>query len=255
MREIRRSTFLPLLLLGLVFFAIATIAINQSGNPFQSNTGISLVGMIWTSGLSEEEKTFYNIDSKYQLTKTDVSPEGWSGKIFGYFLSSTETDLSSYLGKCVSVNGKIRNGWEQLESNNYEINGHGTYYRSALTVSRIEPVDIERCVGDFGLRVKDPQLLKQLEYIKAKGVLSFTSNRPAPDINYDLEIKLSEPFTDELDSSGNPVLMDRLDISPETDEIYIEILKNIGKKVEVEGTMEWGYSESRYLSVSKLRVL
>ena len=218
------------------------------------NNQVNLTGVVWTSGLMEQKKETLNIDSDYQIVKALLS-NGWIDKISGMYLVSDGTlDLSSYLGKCVTINGRIKSEWENLINNNYEINGKWTYNRSAIIIDGIEVEDIDLCKGDYDRTIKDKNVLEISEYKTAIGILGF-AERPAPDISYDLEIILNEPFIDELNSSGNPVLTKRLDVSPGTGEIYKQIINNIGRKVEIGGYMEWGYAESRFLRVEKLTIL
>jgi hypothetical protein len=257
------------IILAVVFVILATFVVFES-NSRRLNTNsnlaiptkttnlqpnqINLIGMIWTSGLVDSELEVLDLNSEYQLTKSLVL-DGWLEKITGMFLVvNNNLDLQSYLGKCVMVNGKIKNGWEDIISKNYKINGKWTYNRSALIVDSIKVKDLDLCIGNYDRTIKDKNVQEGLEYKTAKGTLGFTK-RTAPDISYDLEIILDEPFIDELNASGNPVLTKRLDISSGSDEIYKQIISNIGKNAEASGYMEWGYAESRFLSVDKLKIL
>jgi len=215
------------------------------------NQESSYQGIIWTCGLNNEEKTALGINSNYQLVKS-VSSIGWSGSTKGLFLISNNLNLSQHLGNCVEISGKIKDGWENLLINNYEINGVWTYYRSALNVSKINKIDIEKCIIDYNTIPKD---IKYFKYKTVVGTLSFTKKRPAPDITSDLEIKLDEPFMDENNASSQPVLITTMEIAGGTDELYIQILNNIGKKVEAGGYIQTGYAEGTYLNINRLRIL
>lgn len=223
----------------------------SSPTPSLKEQGFTSKGMVWTSGLSDEEKSLFGIDANYQLVKTSFS-NGWFGKINGMFLISNNIDFSKYLGKCIEIGGKTKDSWENLVINNYEINGKWTYYRSALIVNKIDKIDIENCVIDYNTI---PQDIKFFKYKTVVGTLSYTKRRPAPDINLDLEIKLDEPFMDENNASGQPVLTTVMEIAGGTDELYIQILNNIGRKVEVGGYIQTGYAEGTYLNINRLRIL
>lgn len=260
--------FLPIILAVVLVLFIVFIIYQSSSKSSDTNGNlptpfdtvnlkqeqISLTGMVWTSGLVDYEQEVLNLTSEYQLVKSIVS-DGWLGKITGMFLiSNNSVNLETYLGKCVTVNGEIKYGWENLIDNNYEINGKWTYYRSALVVDNINTNDINSCIGDYDRTIKDKKLLYGSEYKTTKGTLGF-ARRLTPDMGYDLEILLDEPFTDELNASGNSIQTGRLDISSGSSQIFKRLISNIGKKVEVSGYMEWGYAESRFLSVDKLEII
>ena len=44
-------------------------------------------------------------------------------------------------------------------------------------------------------------------------------------------------------------------VYPATDELLVEFLGNVEKQVEIGGYMQWGYSESRFLTVDSLKSL
>lgn len=222
----------------------ATDAINQN------NDTVSLIGAVWTSGLLDEEKEMLGIDPGYQIVKPlKPTPKGnQSEKISSAYLLSNSVELFNYLGRCVSITGKIVNGWENLEENNYIINGKWTYGRSALVVNDVSIIDVNNCVYDFDWingRV-DGQ-----EYEKFVGQIGF-AERPAPDISYDFEIILPKPYEDDRNATGRAIWRDALDISPGTDEILVQLLENIGKDVEIYGYWEWGYAESRFFMVTAI---
>ncbi len=213
---------------------------------------LTLRGIIWTSGLTDQEKRSFDTKADYQLEKTPYSKD-WPEEIYGMFLESGSYNYSEYLGKCVEITGNIRKGWENLIKDNYEINGKWTYSRSDLDVNKITVLYIKECIGDFDYTAKNRNPEDKPESKTASGILNF-AKRPAPDIGYDLELLLDKPFTDELNSSGDTTLTERLDITPSTDELYVQILENIGKKVIVSGSMVWGYSESRYMVADELQI-
>ena len=224
---------------------------NISGNSDNKEETLSLTGMVMTSGLSDSEKKVLDIKADYQLIK-GINSEDWPEKINGMFLENLNIDYSKYHGKCVYLTGKIKKGWEDLQRDNYEINGMWSYYRSTINTETIKPLEYKECIGknytlDHGNRTDNT------EYKVALGTLNFTK-RPAPDISEDIEIILDKPFIDDQNASGQPVITKRLNITPATDEIYLKMLENIGKKAEVSGYMVWGYFESRYLNVYSIQI-
>lgn len=204
--------------------------------------------MVWTSGLSDNEKDF-DITSDYQLVKSAV-PDNWSEKITGmYLLTDSGLDIKPFLGQCVVVGGKIKAGWENLADTDFQINGFWTYDRSALIIDRIVPKELDYCLSkdESGSQLNPDEK----NYRRFRGILGY-ANRPAPDISYDLEIILDEPFLDSANASGQEVLTKRLDISAGQPGIYKQLLQNVGREVELGGYMTWGYAESQYLQVTSI---
>jgi len=221
-------------------------------NLFKSEEKFTLTGIVYTSGLTYEERGVLNAFSDFQLEKTPIS-KGWpEGKIYGVYLEPNEMGFRKYLGNCVSIEGNTKKGWEGLESKSFEINGKWTYNRSVLIVDKVELKNIRDCIDDYDLAIADEKILKTLDRKILTGTLRFTNGRPSPDISYDLEIKLDEPFIDEMSASGRPFLVTILDIQAATDDVHIQVLENIGKEVELEGYIEWGYAESRFFRVTSL---
>lgn len=235
------------------------IAPEFTNNPpkeiFKSDEKYSLTGIVYTSGLTYEERGILGAFSDFQLEKTPLS-EGWpEGKIFGVYLEPNEMNFQKYLGQCIFLEGNIKKGWEDLDDKNFEINGKWTYNRSVIIVDKTELRNIRDCLDDFDHTITSKEIIKTLEEKTLKGILRFTDSRPAPDISYDLEIKLNEPFIDEQSASGKPYLVTIQDVSALTDEIHIQMLESIGKEVEIEGYMEWGFAESRFFRITSLSVI
>lgn len=248
---------IPAMILVFIFILITLVFFNtrqiSEESEILDHDSVSITGIVWTSGLQKENKEALGIDSDYQVSDLQL-PDKWNEKITGMFLITDNIKLSEYLGKCVIIKGKVKEGWEDLEKNNYEINGKWTFNRSVLIIDKISEEEIAKCIGSYDRTVKGEEQSGGIGYKTAVGVLSF-AKRPAPDINYDLEIILHEPFIDELNAQGYPVVMKKLDIFAGSDEIYRQIINNIGNKVEVGGYLQWGHAETRFLNVDLLRVL
>lgn len=86
--------------------------------------------------------------------------------------------------------------------------------------------------------------------VSLQGFLRHQTPYPS-DLGYEYALELKTPFTDELNASGNPTQY-RVEITPTNKTVKAELDKNIGKEVTVEGTMEWGYAESRSLYVTRV---
>lgn len=164
---------------------------------------------------------------------------------------NNDNDFSQYIGECVTVNGKLADGWERLEENNYEINGRWTFNRSAIIVHEINKEDISLCASDYDRTVKDQAIIESSRRESVKGILEF-AKRPAPDIDYDFVLRTDDPLVGEQNAVGYLVEINKLNIDPGTDEILALFIENIGKEVEVHGYMVWEYSESRILVVDSM---
>jgi hypothetical protein len=266
MKKYSGFVLLPIILIVTLIILIIVIFFNisqkqdlrKSNNNVSTNLEVkeekllSLSGMVWTSGLMDSEKEVLDISTDYQIVKSLLS-KGWNENTDGMFLISNGIDFKQYVGKCVTINGEISDGWNRLEKNNYEINGKWTYNRSAIVVQEIIEEDLGQCISDYDRTVKDKVIIENSKHESVRGILEF-AKRPAPDIGYDFVIIPNEPFVDEQSAAGYPVEINKLDINPGTDEIFTQLTENIGKEAEVGGYMVWGYSESRYLVVDKLQI-
>src|SRR3989344_4973592 len=211
----------------------------KQSTTVQTNQMVT-TGVIRTSGLSEEEKQKFGLTTvNYQVTDFgDYQRAYQEGQIMGYFLLSSNVN-DELLGKCVRLSGVIPEEWKNKIKAD-------VYNRSVLNVASIEKIDNSSC---------NPYVQSQLtvDNTQEKLVLRGTAvhtKRPAPDIGYDYQLKLVEPFTDKLNASGlGPQPQSTVDIIPPTNVIWIDLEENINKEIGVEGYMVWGYAESRYLLV------
>jgi len=206
----------------------------QPGTSSQANETVA-TGVLRTSGLSEEEKQKFGLATvNYQITDFKASQEG---QVTGYYLLSNAIS-DELLGKCVRVAGMIPQEWKSK-------NKGDSYNRLALNIANIEKIDNSSC-NPYS------QIPPTVDNTQEKLVLRGTAihgKRPSPDIGYDYQLKLVEPFVDKFSSAGSPQKVNLVDISPSTDSIWIELENNINKEINVEGYMVWGYAESRFLSV------
>src|SRR3989344_8948572 len=216
------------------------ITFNQESAIPNLTDQLVVTGVLRTSGLSEEEKQKFGLTTvNYQVTYFgDYQRAYQEGQIMGYFLLSSNVN-DELLGKCVRLSGVIPEEWKNKIKAD-------VYNRSVLNVASIEKIDNSSC---------NPYVQSQLtvDNTQEKLVLRGTAvhtKRPAPDIGYDYQLKLVEPFTDKLNASGlGPQPQSTVDIIPPTNVIWIDLEENINKEIGVEGYMVWGYAESRYLLV------
>ena len=102
-----------------------------------------------------------------------------------------------------------------------------------------------------------------LDSIKSNVVDSYTEEtislvgvikklNPSTQAEYSYELVLEQPYYDQLQASGYPYINSVPVLSTGTE---IELGRYNNKKVEAQGTMAWGYSESRYLQVGNIKEL
>lgn len=77
--------------------------------------------------------------------------------------------------------------------------------------------------------------------------------RPAPDIEYDYQLKLESPYFDELNAQG-PTNITSIIVVPENETIRQTLASNVGNAVSIEGVIEWGLAETRHLKATKVSV-
>ncbi len=242
---------LVIALFGLLFIGVGIgyLTSQQSQKkPSQLPGQQSVIGVLRSSGLSTEEKEMLKLPGvSYQVT--DMQPPSTSPNtkdIVGYFLRST--DISpSLVGSCIEVKGTIPEEWR-----NRDFGGHDdipyTYARIAFDVQSMTKLDPSVC-HPYEDTMISPAPNEKMETFEGTII---HGNRPAPDIGYDYQLSLKEPYVDTENASGLSQTVSTIDIIPSTNEIWSQIEKTMGNTVELEGTMRWGYAESRYFEVTKL---
>lgn len=232
-----------ILFAGGVWFAfnIRTPSNQQLMIPNQADK-MEVIGVIRTSGLSEEEKQKFELKSvEYQITDFgDYQKAPPKDQVIGYYLLSDIVN-DELLGKCVRVVGIVPQEWKNK-------NKSDPYFHLVLNITNIDRVENSTC-NPY------PQTPPVADNTQEKLLLQGTvvhGKRPAPDIGYDYQLILSEPFIDKSSSTGFPRKVSSVDITPSTNSIWNELEDNINKEITVEGYMVWGYAESRYLNVTNV---
>jgi len=209
----------------------------QPTNPPNSETQTTLVGVVRSSGLSADLQARLDFIGRYQIT--DLGPNS-TYPFNSYFIKDDLPELYTNLGKCVFLQGTVNN---TLEST-LLLNPNETFF----SVTNLTPLAYTQCSPYFDpVDPITPTLKSQI----FTGTIQRT-DRVAPDINYDYELILDEPFVDEFNASGLPLTQTRLTIMPRSNTIWQQIEETIGQKVRVIGTMEWGYAESRHFVIKEL---
>lgn len=230
-----------LLTAGGIWFVLNSknkISSQQSPTKSQANQTV-ITGVIRTSGLSDKEKQKYGLTAvNYQVTDFgDYQKTYQADQIMGYFLLPDNID-DELMGKCVRITGTIPEEWE---------NKAVAYNRSVLSMTNIEKVNNMNCTP-----YAQPTIDNTQEKLVLRGIV-IHSKRPSPDIGYDYQLRLSEPFVDKLSSAGSPQKVNLVDVTPTTNDLWSELENNMDNEIIVEGYMVWGYSESRYLQITNVK--
>lgn len=164
---------------------------------------IEVTGVIRTSGLSEEEKQKFGLPAaRFQIT--DLVDKDKSPAIEGYYLLTDNNQVSELLGKCVKINGTVPDEWKSKGKDDIP------YARVAFNSVKLERADYSRCNPFAYSATRD---FAGFDLSRFEGVVVY-AQRPAPDIGYDYQLKLTKPFFDDLNSSGTLQNVNLIDISP-----------------------------------------
>jgi len=231
---------LIILIMGGAWFFLNTqnkCSLSQPSETSGQTKGLVVIGVLRTSGLSEEEKQKLSLTTDYQITDFKIPQEEQAG---GYYLLSNMVN-DELLGRCVRVAGMVPSEWKSKDNSD-------SYNRLALNVTNIEKIDNSSCnpySQTFPI-ADDTQEKLTLQGTVVRG------KRPSPDIGYDYQLKLTEPFIDKFSSAGSLQKVSIVDIMPSSDNIWNVLEYNINKEINVEGYMVWGYAESRFLTVTSV---
>ncbi len=202
-----------------------------------SNDQIEVTGIIRTSGLNDEEKQDLGLPAvHYQVTDLNTAEL----EIQGFYLLAERLAIDDYLGSCVRVAGTEPSEWKnQIRPNAYQ--------RSVLIVDTIESLDSSNC-NPYPTILEPDGSAKQMAF---RGTVTL-STRPAPDIGYDYQLALSQPFLDEDNASGLPQQVTLYGAVPNSDAVWKDLSENLDREVELQGYLLWGYAESKYFRVTSV---
>lgn len=238
---------LIILLMSWIRFVFNTEKIISSNRqptsaPSDQTNQIKVTGILRTSGLSDEEKQKFGLtEVNYQITDFgDYQKAYKEGQVMGYYLLSNDIH-EELLGKCILVTGTTPSEWKNKNKTN-------TYNRLALNVISLQKLDYSNCNPYSEI---PPAVDNAQEKLVLRGTV-IHGKRPAPDIGYDYQLKLSKPFLDIYSPAGSPQKVSLIDATPSTNSIWSELENNINKEIEAEGYMVWGYAESKYLQITAL---
>lgn len=226
------------------------MTMDQILSTIQFRSGLSVTGILRTSGLRSEEKSKIGLTfANYQVTDFGRR-EGID--VWGYFLEGDEVAWRTYEGKCVTVSGTLKSGWDSLatQTPSFELNGQFTYNRLALLPTSLRLLDMSACdpysAGTIGY--SDDPTNKRSYTGKIR-----RSIRPAPDIGYDYELELAVPVDEDYGASGLPQKTSRVTLVPVSSEAWQAMEGKIDVTGNVEGYKSWGYAESQFLAVTMVK--
>lgn len=206
-----------------------------------------LYGMVMSSGIYDWLQDEYDLEKyDFQLAYFDkVKVEKmFNQRITGMFLKSDSIDLKSLWGKCVKLQGELK------ESK--EIFGPENIY-AIFDVTSIDTAGFDLCKYEgIPLTDNDQEQSRKL----FEGILEL-SKRPSPDIAYDFKLKLFEPAEglEMYDASGGSRPFEELTLVPSTADIFKTFSENINNPVEIKGYMAWGYAESSFMQVTEAKII
>lgn len=234
-----------LIIFGLVFSWVFIKGKNKKELPAKLTVNKQLpvssadvvIGVVRTTGLTDQEKKEIGLNfGDYQIT--DFNKVDGKEGLDGYYLETNDPQYKVLLGQCVRSEGATK-----------LLNNDQSYNRGIFIPTRIEKNNSLIC-GHYTSTVTEENN-EIFEEIKFTGVLG-RFNRPSPEINYDYELKLDQPFIDEDNASGLPQEIKSVIVVPNDGQIWKKIEDNIDKKVNIYGYMLSGFAESRYFEVGGL---
>lgn len=212
----------------------------------KSESEISYIGIIRSSGLSEDEKKRLGLEfGQYQITDSPTD-EKINNTYHGYYLEGKMVTSIWYEGKCVEAKGIVK----ELSA----VDNQFDYYRKVMIPTKIIPLEYNMCKPIKEVIHSNPT--NPTEVIKIKGTLTY-GVRPAPDIGYDYDLKLPSPIDPTsiymYDASGTNRKIDSVKLVPKSFEFQEKMDKFVDSAVELTGYMTDGYAESSVLIVTAIK--
>lgn len=192
-------------------------------SPTQPNTD-KITGLIRSSGLQPQEAQALGLSQGgYQL----ISQEA-------YFLEGHDS-LKAYLGECITLSGQQKD-WETVERNE---GAQTTYNRRLFVVEGVYPENYATCYFSDTLAGQP-----QGRAVNYSGTVE-RMQRPAPDIAYDYQLRLQEPYRD----ANHPVepgkLVKTLPLFAPDFEVMRSLETAVRRNIplQIKGRQQQGYAE------------
>lgn len=241
--------------IAIIFLAIALcivgyLALNKkerTPSVLQTDpTKVTVTGIIRNAGLSSSvqpsEKDGLRLKfADFQITNI----VGATNDINGYFLEDNSEEIKKSLNKCVTVSGKIKDDWKNINAQNTTLNGIYTYNNSALQdIKIVKELPLTKCSMS---QILKPEQYEEKTY---EGVVR-EIQRPAPDIPYDYIFEFTTP--QEIANAAGMPTINHIVIIPTSIKEEETLRKTLGNIIKLTGYVTWGYAESTVLYITSIK--
>lgn len=210
-------------------------------------TSFSVTGFVRSSGLGKDQKSTLGLKfSDFQVTDFYDAESSYNEEVLGYFLESSSFEFDQYLGKCVTLEGSVRDGWKNISERKFTLNNQYTFRRSVVVPEKVSLKDFDICAKSFS----EINVDKSRTELVVKGIIK-RGRRPVPDIYYDYYLE----FTGKAEELGAfyradpPGIPKGITLLPSSKLVLENFEKNINQNVIVRGILGGGYVESLVFTV------
>ncbi|WP_040397334.1 hypothetical protein [Cesiribacter andamanensis] len=188
------------------------------------DTDTRITGLLQSSGLQPQEARALGIaDAAYQLISQHA-----------YFLQGTDS-LQYFVGQCVTLTGQLQANWPQ------EADRQTAYGRRLFRVEQITPHPFSVC------HYSDTSATQpQGREVTYTGTVA-RMQRPAPDIQYDYQLRLRQPYRDDNHPIAPGQLVRSLPLVAGDFEVLSRLEQSVRTEAEVQvrGIQHQGYAEQQ----------
>ncbi len=207
-----------------------TQAASPKGVGLNMDGPTQITGLLQTSGLQPHEAKALGLpEGGYQLISQSA-----------YFLKGSDT-LAAFLGQCVTLSGQMQEDWQQEQRG-----GQTTYNRGLFVAEEVHPQLYSYCHYTDTLDARP-----QGNSIAYTGQVE-RMQRPAPDIAYDYQLRLQEPYRDQNHPVTPNKLVQTLPLVPGNFDVLsaLETAVRQKRQLRIEGIQHQGYAESQAVWVT-----
>ncbi len=208
-------------------------------------------GILREMDLDEDLKTNRFIaEGRFQLTRLNAYDEKkLPYETSSVFIEKYPGNTADFIGKCVTIKGGLNSNWINKIDKAFEKNKF-KYNALVFEATAVDKNDYDKCDGykDY----IDSIVPKDSKPITLSGVIR-RQPRTVPDVGpYDYILMLTEPYTIQINSSGEPQKVEYMPIEPQNNDVWVKLENKVGKTTAVEAYELWGYFESKYLLVTRV---
>jgi hypothetical protein len=216
----------------------------------------NVTGILRQMDLDTATKTQLSLkNGQYQLTQLNKTSVGkLPYKASSAYIEESPTELSSLVGKCVTIKGRIDTTWLTEITKNKDFNVQDTYNGVVFTPKSITKNDFSAC--DWYSADKPTNFATSVPKGVLEATFSGTFSRmdtAIPDIDtYNYKFVFEEPYLLRNNSSGLPQKVNSMPVLPINTDVWVLIENKLGNKVQTKAYELWGYMESKYLMVTSV---